>query len=98
LNAGIHLEAGHGELLAALGIDLRDIGDGRHHAQQLQELDAPLLEALGAELWQRGEGKLLLDLAHELLDARRGAGSLLALQAGERFLVLLVGEVKPDTA
>src|SRR6185436_14909208 len=64
----------------------------------LEELDAPLLEALGAELRQRGERELLLDLAHELLDARRGAGGLLALQAGERFLVFLVGEVQADAA
>ena len=94
----VHRQARHRELLAAPGIDLRDIGDGRHHAQQLEELDAPLLQALGTELRQRGEGKLLLDLAHELLDARRRAGGLFALQARERFLVFLVGEVQSDAA
>ena len=95
---GVHLEARHGELLAALRVDLRDVGHRRHHAQELQELDAPLLQALGAELRQRGERELLLDLAHELLDARRRARGLLALQAGERLLVLLVGEVEADAA
>ena len=94
----VHRQARHRQLLAALRIDLRDVGDGRHHAQQLEELDAPLLQALGAELRQRGEGELLLDLADELLDARRRAGGLLALQAGERLLVLLVGEVQADAA
>jgi len=58
----------------------------------------PASEALDAELRQRGEGELLLDLAHELVDARRRRDRLLALQAGELGLVFLVGEVKPDRA
>jgi hypothetical protein len=41
---------------------------------------------------------VLLDLQHVLLDARRRAGGLLALQVGERRLVLLVGEVQADAA
>jgi hypothetical protein len=94
----VHREARHRELLAALGIDLRDVGHRRHEAQQLQELDAPLLQAFDAELRQRGKGELLLDLAHELLDARRGGDRLLALQGGERALVFLIGEVQPDGA
>jgi hypothetical protein len=94
----VHREARHRELFAALGVDLRDVGHRRHEAQELQELDAPLLQAFHAELRQRGEGELLLDLAHELLDARRGRDRLLALQGRERALVFLVGEVQPDGA
>jgi len=41
---------------------------------------------------------MLLDLQHVLLDARRGGRRLLALQAGERLLVLLVGEVQANPA
>ena len=94
----VHLQARHRELLASLGVDLRDVGDRVHHAQQLQELDAPLLEAFDAELRQRGVGELLLDLQHELLDARRRGERLLVLQARQRDLVFLVGEVEPDAA
>src|SRR5574341_922612 len=57
-----------------------------------------MVEAFGAELRQRRRGDLLLDLAHELLDARRRARGLLALQGRERDLVLLVREVKTDAA
>jgi hypothetical protein len=41
---------------------------------------------------------VLLDLQHVLLDARGRSRRLLALQARERFLVFLVGEVKADPA
>jgi len=94
----VHGEARHGELLAALGVDPGNVGHRRDQAQQLQELDAPLLDAGGAELRQRRERELLLDLAHELLDARRRADRLLALQAEQRRLVLLVREVQADRA
>jgi len=69
-----------------------------HDAQELQELDAPLLQALDPELGQRGVGELLLDLQDELLDARRGGERLLMLQAGERDLVFLIREVEADAA
>ena len=94
----VYREAPNHELLAALRIDLRDVGHRRHEAQQLEELDAPLLEAFDSELRQGGEGELLLDLAHELLDARRRRNRLFPLQGRERALVFLVGEVQPDGA
>ena len=53
---------------------------------------------LGAELPHGRVGELLLDLADELLDARCRADGFLALHAGKRDLVLLVGEVQPDRA
>jgi hypothetical protein len=65
---------------------------------ELDQLDAPLLQTLERELGQRGVGDLALDLEDELLDARRRGQRLLVLQAGERDLVFLVREVKPDAA
>jgi hypothetical protein len=69
-----------------------------HHAQELQEFDAPLLQAFDTELRQRRVRELLLDLQDELLDARRRRQRLLMLQAGERDLVFLVREVEADAA
>jgi hypothetical protein len=67
-----------------------------HDTQELQELDAPLLEPFDAELRQCRVGELLLDLQDELLDARGRRQRFLMLQAGERDLVFLIGEVEAD--
>ena len=86
----VHAEARHGDLLAAGGVELRDVGDLGRLAQQLQELDAAQLDVAGVELRQRRVGELLLDLPDVLLDPRRRGDRLLVLQLGERRLVLLV--------
>ena len=85
-------------LLAPVGVELRDVGDLRRLAQQLQELDAPQLDVAGVELRQRRVAQLLLDLADVLLDPRRRGDRLFVLQAGERGLLLLVREVDADRA
>ncbi len=82
----VHPEARDRDLLAAGAVELRDVGDFRRLAQELQELDAAQLDVAGVELRQRGVGELLLDLADVLLDPRRGGERLLVLQAGERRL------------
>ena len=66
------------------GVELRDVGDLRRLAQQLQKLDAAQLHVAGVELRQRGIGELLIDLADVLLDPRRRGERLLVLQVRER--------------
>src|SRR6185295_13388701 len=73
-------------------------GDRVGLAQELQELDAPLLQPLDAKLRQRRVLELLLDLEQEFLDSRRRRHRLLALQDRERALVFLIGEVQADAA
>jgi hypothetical protein len=93
---GIHRKARDGEHLASLGIELGDVGHRRRLAQQLQEFDAALRGAFAAQLWQRCEGKLLLDALDELLDARRRRDGLFLLQAGQRGTILLIGRIQTD--
>ena len=50
----VHAEARDRDLLAPVGVELRDVGDFRRLAQQLQELDAPQLDVARVELRQRG--------------------------------------------
>ena len=90
----VHGEPRHPELLLAGRIELRQLGDGRHLAQQPQRVEAALLERARRPGQLRGPAELALDLLDELADLRgRGLG-LLALDADQRRLVLLVGE--PD--
>ena len=96
----VRREAGHQQLHLARRIELDELGDGGHVAEQAQEVDLALLPR------QRriGEGHLhrrphlLLDSLHELLDARGGRQGLLALEPDERRLRLPVGEVEVDEA
>ncbi len=94
----VHGKPRHGHFLASVGVDLAHVGDRGDDAQELQELEAALLGPARAQLEERGERDLLLDLPHELLDASRCGDRLLALQRGERVGVLLVREVKADRA
>ena len=74
--------------------ELRQLGDGRHLAQETQRVEAALLERARRPGQLHGPAELALDLLDELADlCRRGLG-LLALDADQRRLVLLVGE--PD--
>jgi hypothetical protein len=95
---GIHAQPRDGELLATRGTELRDIGDLRRLAQELQELDPAQFHVGGVELRQRRELELLLDRPDILFDARRGRDRLFVLQVGERRLGLLVREIQADPA
>ena len=94
----VHAEPRDRDLFVAACIDLRDVGDFRCLAQELQELDAPQLDIARIELGQRGVPELLLDPGDVLLDARRRGERLLVLQACQRQLVLLVREIDADRA
>ena len=90
----VHGEPRHPKLLLAGRIELRQLGDGRHLAQEPQGVEAALLERARRPGQLHGPAELALDLLDELADLRgRGLG-LLALDADQRRLVLLVGE--PD--
>jgi hypothetical protein len=79
-------------------VDLRDIGDLRRLAQQLEELDATQLDVACIELRQSSVGELLLDALDVLLDARGRRERLFVLQRRERSLGFLVSEVEADAA
>ena len=92
----VHAEARHRDLLAPRAVDLRNVGDLRRLAQQLQELDAAQLDVGGVELRHGGEAHLLVDRRDVLLDASCRANRLFVLNLGERGLVLLIREVHGD--
>ena len=71
---------------------------GRRLAQQPQRIEPALIDRHCARTPRRlGDPReLMLELAHELLDANRGRERLLVLNAGERRLALLIREVEPD--
>ncbi len=93
----VHPKARHGELFATGGVELRNVGDLRRLAQELEELDPPQLDIGGVELRQRRVGELPRDLLHVLLDARGGRDRLFLLQAGECLPVFLIGEIDART-
>jgi hypothetical protein len=86
--------ARHLDLLSAGRIELGELGDGRHLAQQAQRVDTPLVQRAGGPWQLRGPAELCLDLLDELADLGGGRLGLLALDADLRGLVLLIEE--PD--
>ena len=94
--SGVHCQARHLRLLAAVRADPRDVGDVGHLLQELQELEAPLLRALRAQLRQRSALELRLHLQDVLLDAAGGRHRLLALQRVEDVERLAVREEEGD--
>ncbi len=76
----VHAQTGHGDLLAAAGVQLRDVSHLRRLAEQLQEFDAANLDVGGVELRQSGVSQLLLDLMDVLLDPGRRRDRLFVLQ------------------
>ena len=90
----VHGEPRHPQLLLAAGVELGELGDRRHLAQQAQRVEAALLQRARGPRQLRGPADLALDVLDELADlGGRGLG-LLALDAGQRLLVLLIRE--PD--
>src|SRR5262249_51449554 len=86
----VHAETRNAPRLASGLVEVAQVGDRRHLAQQLEEVYAPLLKARPAELRQPHPAELVLDLLHVGLDARRRARGLLALKREKVRLVLLI--------
>ena len=82
------------ELLAALAVELDQLGDGRHLAQQADIVEAPLLDRQRRPLRLRHPADLALDLAHEGFDLLGGGLGLLVLDLDRGAAVLLVDEVE----
>ena len=90
----IHLEPRDAKLLLAGRVELGQLGDRRHLAQQAQRVEAALVERRPRPWQLGGPADLVLDLGDELSDLCRGGGGLFALDADQRRFVVLVG--KPD--
>ena len=90
----VHGQARDAQLLASGRIELRKLGDRRHLAQQPQPVKTPLVDGACRPRQLRGPSDLALDLLDELADLGRRRLGLLALDADEGSLVLLIGE--PD--
>ena len=88
----VHGEPRHLELLLAGGIELGQLGDRRHLAQQPQPVEAPRLDGARRPRQLRRPADLALDRLDELVDLLGGGGGLLALNADQRGLVLAIGE------
>ena len=88
----VHGEARHPQLLAAGGVELGQLGDRRHLAQQAQPVEAPRLDGARRPRQLRGPADLALDALDELVDFLGGGGGLPALDADQGVLVLPIGE------
>jgi hypothetical protein len=94
----VHGQPRHSQPLFTGGIELRELGDGRHLAQQPQGIEAALFDRAGRPRQLRGPAELALDLLDELTDLGGGGLRLLALDADERGLVLLIIEQDVENA
>src|SRR5918994_5943039 len=90
----VHGKARHAQLLLARRIELRQLGYRGNLAQEAERVEAALLERARRPGQLHGPAELAFDLLDELADLRRGGFRLLALDADQIGLVLLVGE--PD--
>ncbi len=90
--AEIHDEPRDAQLLLAGGVELGELGDRRHLAQQPQAVETPLLDRARRPRQLRGPADLVFDLLDEVGDLFRRAFRLLALDADQRVGVLAVGE------
>ena len=79
----VHGQARDPQLLAAGGIELRELGDGRHLAQEPQSVETPLIDGAGGPGQLRGPSHLALDLLDELADLGRCRLGLFALDADQ---------------
>ena len=84
--------------LLAAGVELRQLGNGGHLAQQPQCIEAALLDGARRPRQLRRPAELALDLLDELADLGGGGFRLFALDADERCLVLLIVEVDVEDA
>lgn len=80
------------QLLASVRIDKRQLGDGRNLAQQSQAVEAAFLRRVRRP-WQLGHpAQLIFDLLDKLPDFVGRSSRLLALDANQGGLVILVGQ------
>src|SRR5262249_58563849 len=86
----VRLQAGDSESLDARGINLREFRDRRDLAQQTHGVDSTLRQCCPNPGQLRGPSELSLDLPYELTDLARRRLGLLALNAEEGTLVLLI--------
>ncbi len=94
----IYRQPRHLELLLAVVVELDQLGDRRHLAQQTHIIEATLFERSRCPLRRRRPTELTLDLVDEFLDAPRRRGGLLLLNAKQRRLVLFVAEPEIERA
>ena len=90
----VHRQTRDAQLLASGRVELRKLGDRRDLTQQSQPIEAALVDGSGRPRQLSGPPDLALDLLDERADLRRRRLRLLALDADQRGLVLLIGE--PD--
>ena len=93
-----HGQPRHLQLLVAAGVDLGEFGDGRHLAQEPQRVEASLLKRTGRPGQLRGPADLAFDFADELPDLAGRGLRLLALNADQRGLLLLIREIDVERA
>ena len=94
----VHRQPRDPQPLLAAGVDLRQLGNGGHLAQQPQCIEAALLDGAGRPRQLRRPAELALDLLDELADLGGGGFRLFALDADERRLMFLVVEVDVENA
>ena len=94
----VHGQPRHPQPLFAGGVELSELGDGGHLAQQPQGVEAALLDRARRPRQLRGPAELALDLLDELADLGGGGFRLLALDADQRRLVLLIIEEDVENA
>ena len=90
----VHGEPRDFELLVTGGVDLRQLGNGGHLAQQPQRIEPALIQRAVGPRQLRGPAELALDLGDEFLDLVGGGFRLLMLDIDQRRFLLLKG--KPD--
>ena len=94
----IHRQARDLELFFAVMVELGNLGDRRHLAQQPHIVEAALVERRGRPLRMRRPADLALDLLDEFLDALRRRVGLFLLDANHRRLVFLIAEPEVEAA
>jgi hypothetical protein len=94
----VHRQARDAQLLVTARIDVTDFGDRGRLPQQSQRIQPTLIDRDRARAPRslRHPGELMLELAHELVDADRGSERLFVLNARQGGLVFLVRKVDPD--
>jgi hypothetical protein len=90
----IHRQPGDAQLLVPGRVQLRKLGDRGHLTQQPQSVEATLIDSARRPRQLRRPPDLALDFLDELSDLGCCRFRLLALDANESSLVLLIG--KPD--
>src|SRR5262245_34474872 len=94
----VHGEPRYPQSLLAGGVELSELRYGWDLAQQPQGVEPALLDRARRPWQLRGPTELALDLLDELADLRGGGFRLLALDADQRRLVLLIIEEDVERA